>query len=48
MEAILVGLFFAVALGLRVWAANSYAEFYNGLSDEKQRAMVRRAMQSGS
>ncbi len=48
MEAILVGLFFAVALGLRVWAAKSYTEFYNELSDDEQRALVRRAMQSGS
>ena len=47
MEAILVGLFLAVALGLNVWAAKSYAEFYDGLTDEKQRAIIRRAMQRG-
>ena len=45
MEAILVGLVFAVALGLNVWAAKSYATFYDGLTEEKQRAIIRRAMQ---
>lgn len=45
MEAILVGLFFVVALGLNVWAAKSYATFYDGLTDEQQRAIIRRAMQ---
>ena len=45
MEAILVGLFYMIALRLNERTAKSYATFYDGLTEEKQRAIIRRAMQ---
>lgn len=48
MEAIVMGLVFAVVLGMRVWAAKAYSEFYDALPEGEQKALVRRAMSSGS
>lgn len=47
METILICSFFASAIGLRLWAAKAYANFYDQLPDAEQKAIVRRAMQSG-
>lgn len=48
MEAILVGLVFVVVVALRVWAARAYKDFYDELPDDRQKALVRRAMLSGN
>lgn len=48
MEAILIGLVFVVVIGMRVWAARAYSEFYDALPESEQKAMMRRAMLSGS
>jgi hypothetical protein len=47
METIVIGLFFVVVVGLRVWATRAYSEFYDALPDADQKAILRRAMQSG-
>ena len=47
MDAIVMGLVFSVVVGLRFWAGKTFNEFYAELPDAEQKAMIRRAMQSG-
>ena len=48
METILICSFLAGAIGLRLWASEAYADFYDQLPDAEQKSRFRRAMQSGS
>ena len=46
MKVTVVYLFLLSALGLRLWAAKAYADFYDRLPEAEQKAILQHAMQN--
>ena len=40
-------LIFLAAIGMRIWAAKAYADYFDALPNDEQKARIRRAMMSG-